>query len=72
MAVAISMLSACGVAATWWMARTIGGDDGVALQAATLLALAPSMTLFFPDLDPIYPLFSCALQIGRASCRERV
>ena len=60
-AVAISMLSACAVAATWWMARTMGGDDGVALQAATLLALAPSMTLFFPDLDPIYPLFSCAL-----------
>ncbi len=60
-AMAISLLSACAVVAMWWMARTISGDDDVALQAATLLALAPSMTLFFLYLDPVYPLFSCAL-----------
>lgn len=60
-AIAISLLSACAVAAMWWMAKTISGDDDVALQAATLLALAPSMTLFFLYLDPVYPLISCAL-----------
>jgi len=60
-AIAISLLSACAVAATWWMVRTLGGDDEAARQAATLLALAPSMTVFFLYLDPIYPILSCAM-----------
>jgi hypothetical protein len=61
MAIAISLLSAAAVIATWWMARTLTDDDGVALETATLLTLAPSMTLFFLYLDPIYPLFACAM-----------
>lgn len=60
-AVAISLLSAAAVGATWWMARALTDDDGVARETATLLALAPSMTLFFLYLDPVYPLFACAL-----------
>jgi hypothetical protein len=60
-AIAISLLSACGVAATWWMVRTMTGDDEAGCTAATLLALSPAMTLFFLYLDPVYPIFSCAL-----------
>ncbi len=60
-AVALSLLSACGVAAAWWMVRTITGDDETGRIAATLLALSPSMTLFFLYLDPVYPILSCAL-----------
>ena len=59
-AIAISLLSACAVVATWWMTKTIAGDEA-GLIAATLLALSPAMTLFFLYLDPIYPIFSCAL-----------
>jgi hypothetical protein len=59
-AIAISLLSACAVIAAWWATKTIAGDDA-GLIAATLLALSPSMTLFFLYLDPIYPIFSCAL-----------
>jgi len=36
-------------------------DEPAAFQAATLMALAPSMTVFFLYLDPIYPILSCAL-----------
>jgi hypothetical protein len=60
-AIVIALLSACAVATTWWMVRTITGDDEAGRAAATLLALSPSMTLFFLYLDPVYPIFSCAL-----------
>ena len=59
-AIAISLLSACAVIAAWWATRVIAGDEA-GLVAATLLALAPSMTLFFLYLDPVYPIFSCTL-----------
>ena len=56
----VSLLSAAAVVAMGAAVRVIANEDA-ALQAATLLALAPSMTLFFPALDPTYPLFSCAM-----------
>jgi len=59
-AIAISLLSACGVIVTWWAVRLIAGEEA-ALIAATLLALSPAMTLFFLYLDPVYPIFSMAM-----------
>ena len=59
-AIAIALLSACGVIVTWWAVKSIAGEDA-ALIAATLLALSPSMTLFFLYLDPVYPIFSMAM-----------
>ena len=59
-AIAISLLSACGVIVTWWAVKTIAGEEA-GLIAATLLALSPSMTLFFLYLDPVYPIFSMAM-----------
>ena len=59
-AILVSLLSAGAVVALWSAVRVIANEDA-ALQAATLLALAPSMTLFFPALDPAYPLLSCGL-----------
>ena len=59
-AIAIALLSACGVVVTWWAVKTIAGEDA-GLIAATLLALSPSMTLFFLYLDPVYPIFASAM-----------
>ena len=60
-AIAISLLSVVAVAAMWEAVRTAGGNDEAAMQGATLLALAPSMTLFFPALDVASPLLTCAI-----------
>ena len=59
-AIALAILSAAAVITTWAALRTIAGNDA-AFQTATLLALSPSMTVFFLYLDPIYPLLSCSL-----------
>lgn len=59
-AAVVSLLSAAAVLALWSAVRVIATEDA-ALQAATLLALAPSMTLFLPQLDLTYPLLSCAM-----------
>ncbi len=59
-AIAISLLSACAIVVTWRAMRVIAGDEA-AIDVAALLALAPSMTLFFLYFDPVYPIFSCAL-----------
>ena len=59
-AVVIGLLSAAAVVATWVGVRIVAGEEA-ALQAATLLALAPSMTLFFLYLDPLYPILTCGL-----------
>jgi len=59
-AVLLALLSAAGIAVTYSAARIITGDEA-ALQAATLMALAPSMTVFFLYLDTVYPILSCAL-----------
>ena len=56
----VSLLTAGAVVAMWSAVRVIANEEA-ALQAATLLALAPSMTLFFPALDPTYLLLSCAM-----------
>ncbi|HKB78778.1 MAG TPA: hypothetical protein VKH35_03585, partial [Thermoanaerobaculia bacterium] len=58
----LALFSAGSVAATWWAARTIAGD-AAALQSATLMALAPSMAVFFLYLDPAYPILSCAMLV---------
>lgn len=59
-AVLISLLSVAAIVATWWMVRSLAGEEA-ALQAATLLALTPSMTLMFPSLDITYPIVTCLL-----------
>ncbi len=56
----MALLSAAAVVATWSAARAIAGPEA-AFQAATLMALAPSMTLFFLYLDTTYPILSCAM-----------
>lgn len=59
-AILMALLSAGAVAETYSAMRRIAGP-AVGFQAATLLALAPSMTLLFLYLDTIYPILSCAM-----------
>lgn len=58
---AILMLSfgCAAVAATYAAFKLIAGED-VAFHAATVVALLPSMTAFYPAMDWLYPVFSVA------------
>lgn len=60
MGVLIALLTMVTIAAMYAAAREVAGEDA-AIVACALLALMPSLALFFPDLDVIYPLFTCGL-----------
>ena len=57
----IALLAALGVPATFWMCRALDCAPDAALYAASCMALAPSVLLFFPSFDPVYPIFTAAI-----------
>ena len=59
--VVIGLLGACAVVATYLLVRTLADDEPAAVAAASLMALCPSLILFFPQFDQIYPSIGCAL-----------
>lgn len=63
-ALTLGLLASLSIPAIYWLARTIfeGSDDAVTIAAiaATLLALAPSMVLYFPLFDSVYAAITCA------------
>ena len=59
--VVIGLLGAGAVAATYLLVRTLADDEPAAVAAASLMALCPSLILFFPQFDQIYPSIGCVL-----------
>lgn len=58
--VLVALLTAGGVVAMYFATLRIAGDDA-AMIAAALLAVMPAVALFFPQFDPMLPLFTCGI-----------
>ncbi|MBC8105940.1 MAG: hypothetical protein H7Z14_05075 [Anaerolineae bacterium] len=77
-ALGLALLASLSIPAIYWLARTIfeNSDEAptIAAIAATLFALSPSLVLYFPLFDSVYPAMTCAalaswllaLRTGRA------
>ena len=58
---AIGLLAAASVPATYGLAGRLGAGREASFSAASYMALCPSLILFFPGFDPVWPLVTCAL-----------
>jgi hypothetical protein len=56
----IALLTAASIVALFATVRRLA-DEETALIAAVIFALMPSLALFFPQLDLVYPLFTCGV-----------
>ena len=71
-AVIILFFGCASVAAAYAAFRSIAGGGEVALQAATLLALLPSMVAIYPVVDWLSPVFSVsAVALWHVALRDR-
>jgi hypothetical protein len=57
----MGVLATLSIPMTYLMVNTLTRRRRAALLASAFLALAPGFVLFFPMLDPIYVVFSCAM-----------
>ncbi len=60
-ALLIAFGSALAVPAVYLLATQFNELPEAAFEAASVMALAPALTLFFPQLDQAFPLVTCAL-----------
>jgi len=58
---AVAGLSTFSVPAVFMMTRRLAGSADAAFCAASFFALTPSMVLFMPQFDLVFPVLSCAL-----------
>jgi hypothetical protein len=57
---AIELLAALVVPASYALSRTLGGSPRAALETASLAALSPALSLVAPEFDQLYPLLTIA------------
>jgi hypothetical protein len=57
----LGVLATGSVAATYLLLRQLCGDAEAAFSGASFFALSPSLIVFFPQFDQVYPLVACAL-----------
>ena len=57
----ISLGAGIAVPATYAVARELGEAPETAFASACVMALSPSLILFFPEFDQVFPLVTCAL-----------
>jgi hypothetical protein len=55
------VLATLTVPATYLLIRAVLNDRNAAFAGCALIALCPGLTLHFPMLDQLYPIFTCAL-----------
>lgn len=67
----IGGLVAASVPATYGLARRLGTGREASFAAASYMALCPSLILFFPSFDPVWPLATCALVSSWSLALER-
>ena len=68
----IALLATLVVPATFALVRYFsGGDARAAFSGAAFVALCPSLVLFLPQFDQIYPALSCVLLITWAKALQR-
>lgn len=59
--IGLGLLGACAVPATYLLVRALADDEPTALAAASYMALCPSLALFFPQFDQVYPSIACVM-----------
>jgi hypothetical protein len=57
----LAVLATSSVAATYLLMLKLGGDRQAAFCGASYLALCPSLVLFLPQFDQVYPAVACAI-----------
>lgn len=57
----IGMLATLSVPATYRLIKFGNGNEAAAFHGASFLALCPSLILFFPMFDQVYPVIGCLL-----------
>jgi hypothetical protein len=57
----LGAIATLSIPATYALVRSLTRDTDAAVAGACFLALCPGFVLFFPMMDPTYPLLSCAL-----------
>ena len=60
---AIAVLATLSVPATYLLVRELTGDRDAAFQAAACMTLCPGLSLFLPEFDQFFPIYSCAMLI---------
>jgi hypothetical protein len=58
---AIGLLATLSIPASFLLIRLLTASEEAAFAGASFLALCPGPILFFPQLDQVYPVVSCAL-----------
>jgi hypothetical protein len=59
--IVIGLVATFSIAAAFLLIRALTRDAVAAFHAASFMALCPGFVLFFPMMDPTYPILSCAL-----------
>jgi hypothetical protein len=57
----VALLAAAAVPATCWTLRVFGLDEHAAFTGASFFALCPSLILFLPQFDQVYPFLACVI-----------
>lgn len=60
---AIALLATLSVPATYFLVRELTGEPEAAFQAAALMAICPGLSLFFPELDQFFPIYTAAMVV---------
>jgi len=64
----IGAAATLAVPATYRLIRTLGRDEQAAFCGASFMALCPSLVLFFPQYDQLYPTLAVLLVLAWTAC----
>jgi hypothetical protein len=67
----IALLATLVVPATYRLIHFFGNDEHAALSGAAFIALSPSLILFLPQFDQLYPALACVMLIAWAKALQR-
>lgn len=57
----LGLLATGSVLATFGLVRVLGESESAGFHAASFMALTPSLVLFYPEFDQVYPVLTSAL-----------
>ena len=59
----VLLMAAGAVPACFWFLRTYGCDRAAAFAGASFFSLCPSLVLFAPQFDQVYPMLACVILV---------
>jgi len=67
----IGLAATLSVAGTYFVIRRLGQNEHAAWCGASFMAMCPSLVLFFPQFDQVYPALACAMILLWCEALER-